>query len=144
MRLVVQRANSGSVHVDGKLIGEIGVGVVVLCGIHKNDKEEDLDFCVDKLLSSGYWDGKTCDDVNGGILLVSQFTLQARVGYGRKPDYSHAMPPDEAKGVFDTFVDKVRARYNPELVATGEFGGYMDVHIEADGPYTVTFDSFNQ
>jgi D-tyrosyl-tRNA(Tyr) deacylase len=149
MKLVLQSAKSGSVTVDGEVVGEIGKGAVCLVGVHRDEGETDADWMVEKLLSTRLWPGddgtpwqKTIGDIDGQLLLVSQFTLHARVSSGRRPDFSRAMGPDKAKGAFDEFVEKVKARYVPERVQTGTFGAMMDVRVVSDGNVAVTFDSF--
>ena len=149
MKLIIQRATEGSVLVEGQTVGSIGKGMVVLVGIHRDDKEEDLDKMVDQLLHIQLWPGddgeysKSIIDINGGILLVSQFTLHARPN-GRRPDFSHSMGPTTAGPMFDSFVSKVKANYKPELVQTGVFQAYMEVHIQNDGPVTITLNSFDK
>ena len=151
MKLILQSSESGCVVVDEKIVGQIGRGVVCLVGIHKDDTDEDLDWTVNKLLSFKCFDGddgtpnqKTIGDIDGEILLVSQFTLHARLGSGRRPDFSHSMGGEKASIEFQKFCDKVKAAYVPEKVQTGEFGAMMKVHIVNDGPMTYTFDSFNK
>ncbi|KAH0792032.1 D-tyrosyl-tRNA(Tyr) deacylase [Histomonas meleagridis] len=151
MKLILQFAETGSVVVGEETVGQIGRGVVCLVGIHKDDTDEDLEWTVNKLLSFKCFDGddgtpnqKTIRDINGEILLVSQFTLHARLGSGRRPDFSHSMGGEKARAEFQKFVDKVKEAYAPEKVQTGEFGAMMKVHIVNDGPITYTFDSFNK
>ena len=151
MKLVIQRALAGSVIVDGNVVGETKNGAVCLVGIHRDDKEEDLDWMVQKLLGFCLWDSETGEpwarnikDIDGELLLVSQFTLHARVGSGRRPDFSRSMGSEHANEVFERFVDKVKANYKPEKIQTGLFGAMMHVHIVNDGPVTFTFDSFNK
>ncbi|OHT17607.1 hypothetical protein TRFO_00865 [Tritrichomonas foetus] len=151
MKLIIQRAPSGSVVVDGETVGSEEGGVVCLVGVHRDDQEEDLDWMVQKLLSFCLFEGddgtpyqKSIVDVAANILLVSQFTLHARLGSGRRPDFSRSMGNEGAGKVFAQFVDKVKAAYVPERIQTGSFGAMMEVHILNDGPMTFTFDSFNK
>lgn len=151
MRLIIQKSPHGSVVVDGETVGSEENGIVCLVGIHRDDQEEDLDWTVQKLLSFCLFDGddgkpyqKSIVDVAGDILLVSQFTLYARLGSGRRPDFSRSMGNEGASKVFEQFVEKVKAAYNPDRVQTGSFGAMMDVHIINDGPTTFTFDSANK
>lgn len=150
MRLFIQRAASGSVTVDGQVIGQSGKGIVCLVGIHRDDVEDDLDASVAKLLAMKLWEAddgtewkKTISDIDGELLLVSQFTLHARVSNGRRPDFSRAMGSGTANDVFLQFVEKVRAAYKAEKVQTGSFGADMDVKIVNDGPATFMFDTFS-
>jgi len=151
MKLFVQNALSGSVAVDGRVVGEIGVGVVVLVGVHRDDVEAELDWGVQKLLSFQFFAGedgtpwqRTIRDVGAGILLVSQFTLHARTSSGRRPDFSRSMGSERANTTFAQFVEKVRSAYDPAKVQTGTFGAMMDVHVANDGPTTFMFDSLNK
>ena len=151
MRLVIQQAPSGSVVVDGEKVGEENNGAVCLVGIHRDDTESDLDWMVEKLLKFRLFDGgdgskyaRSIVDIDGELLLVSQFTLYARLGSGRRPDFSRSMGNEAASKLFLQFVDKVKAAYKPEKVQTGSFGAMMEVHIVNDGPRTFTFDSANK
>lgn len=151
MKIIVQRALSGGVTVDGQQIASTGKGIVCLVGIHKDDKESDLDWMVNKILKFFLWPAdddtpwrKCVTDIEGDVLLVSQFTLYAILGKGRKPDFSQAMAPEPAAQFFNRFVEKVRAAYRPEKVQTGQFGANMSLNIVNDGPVTFTFDSFNK
>ena len=150
VKIVIQRAKSGSVTVEGEVVGKIGQGIVVLVGIHKDDKEEDLDWAVQKMIKYCMWPGddekpwrKCVTDINGEILLVSQFTLYSRPN-GRKPDFSHSMGPDGASDLFNKFVEKTKALYSPEKVQTGKFQAMMEVNIVNDGPVTFILDSRNK
>ena len=151
MKLVIQRATSGSVTVDGTVVGQIGNGAVCLVGVHRDDTEEDLDWMTRKLLEFQLCDAdegapfaRNVRDIGGDLLLVSQFTLHARVGSGRRPDFSRSMGSEQANEVFQRFVEKVKAAYSPDKIQTGVFGAMMDVRIVNDGPVTFTFDSFNK
>ena len=148
MRLIIQRVKRGSVTVDGNVVGRCGKGAVCLVGIKKDDTVEDIDWIIRKTLSFCLWpddDGrpwrKGIPEIEGEVLLVSQFTLYGRYGNGRRPDYSRGMSPEEARPMFDLFVERFKAAYNAEKVQTGEFGADMEVEIIGDGPVTFTFDS---
>ena len=147
VKIVIQRAKSGSVTVEGNVVGKIGQGMVVLVGIHREDKDEDIDWAVQKMVRFCMWPAedekpwRQCiSDIDGEILLVSQFTLYARPN-GRKPDFSHSMGPDGALEMFNKFVEKTKAAYKPEKVQTGQFQAMMEVNIVNDGPVTFIFDS---
>ena len=150
VKIVIQRALSGSVTVGEEVVGKIGKGMVVLVGIHRDDKEEDLDWAVQKMVKFCMWDAddekpwrKCVSDIDGEILLVSQFTLYARPN-GRKPDFSHSMGPEGAREMFDKFVEKTKAAYKAEKVQTGQFQAYMQVNIVNDGPVTFILDSLHK
>ena len=144
MKVLVQRALNASVTVDDEVIGAIDHGQVVLVGIEKGDTEADTQRLADKLLKYrmfGDEDGKmnlNVQQVNGGVLLVSQFTLAAETKKGLRPGFSSAAIPAEGERLFNDFVDKVRAQY--DKVATGQFGADMKVAFTNDGPVTFMLD----
>lgn len=145
MRLVLQRVTSAKVTVDGKVVGEIGKGLVALCGIHENDAVASADWAAKKLCNTRLWekDGKqwasSASSNNFGLLLVSQFTLFAALK-GNKPDFHNAMGPDRAKPYWESFVKKVEAAHTGP-VETGIFGAKMEVALVNDGPVTLVLDS---
>jgi D-tyrosyl-tRNA(Tyr) deacylase len=142
MKLILQRALSGSVTVEGETVGSIGPGLVVLLGISREDTPEKIQTAVNKLLSIRLWEnnGKKWDsslrDKGYELLIVSQFTLYS-VLKGNKPDFHNAMNPSEAQAIYNQFVQTARDLYDPIKVQTGAFGQYMNVHIVGDGPVTI-------
>lgn len=152
MKVVIQRALSGSVIVDkGKeteyISGSIGKGYVVLVGISREDVIEDVHYIAGKLLTarlfpddSGKEWARNITELEGEILLVSQFTLYGFLN-GNKPDFHEAMKSDEAGPLFDKFVQYVKEKYVPDRIQTGAFGTDMTVSIENDGPATLIIDS---
>jgi D-tyrosyl-tRNA(Tyr) deacylase len=141
----IQRVTSASVQVDGIIIGEIQHGILALVGIEKTDAEQQVDKLLHRILSYRIFDdaaGKmnlNVNDVNGGLLLVSQFTLVADTKSGTRPGFSTAMPPETSKILFNYFVTKAKALSMP--VATGEFGANMAVNLCNDGPVTFLLKS---
>ena len=150
MRGVVQRVLSASVSLPETqtLVSSVGPGLCVLVGIDREDTMEDVKWLCNKLLSVRVWDnaetgktwGKCVKDIDGEVLLVSQFTL-CHVLKGNKPDFHNAMGPEPAAQMFDAFVELMRAQYKPDKVKTGAFGQYMKVDITNDGPVTLVLDS---
>ncbi|EAQ65745.1 D-tyrosyl-tRNA(Tyr) deacylase [Marinomonas sp. MED121] len=144
MKLLIQRAKQASVTVAGEVIGAIDHGQMVLVGIEKADTEADLQRLADKLLKYrmfGDEEGKmnlNVKQVEGGVLLVSQFTLAAETKKGLRPGFSTAAVPAEAERLFNVFVDMVRKQH--DKVATGEFGADMQVALINDGPVTFMLD----
>jgi D-tyrosyl-tRNA(Tyr) deacylase len=144
MKILVQRALNASVVVDGETIGVIEHGQLVLVGIEKGDSEADVQRLADKLLKYRMFsddDGKmnlNVQQVNGGVLLVSQFTLAAETKKGLRPGFSTAAIPAEGERLFNDFVSKVRAQY--DKVETGRFGADMKVSFTNDGPVTFMLD----
>ncbi len=145
MRVVVQRVSRALVTVEDKLIGEIGVGLLVLLGVKHADDNKDADYLVDKIVNMRIFDdadGKmnlSLADIGGGLLIVSQFTLYGDTRRGRRPSFIDAAPGSEALKWYKYFVAKTREFV--KNVATGEFGAMMDVELVNDGPITIIVDS---
>ena len=145
MRAVVQRVTRASVKVDGEIIGEIGNGLVVLIGVAREDTKVEAAYLVDKISNLRIFDdqeGKmnlSIKDVNGALLVVSQFTLYGDVRRGLRPSWIDAAPPEIAEPVYDFFVRQARAAV--EDVATGKFQAMMQVELINDGPVTILLDS---
>jgi D-tyrosyl-tRNA(Tyr) deacylase len=145
MRAVVQRVTSSKVEVDGVVVGAIKKGFNVLLGISKDDTEEDLKYIKDKLINLRVFEDEddkmnlSLLDVNGEILLISQFTLYGDCRKGRRPNFMNALGGDEAKILYDKFVLMVKE--TGLKVETGVFGAHMNVDIQNDGPVTVLLDS---
>jgi D-aminoacyl-tRNA deacylase len=145
VRLVVQRVTRASVSEGDALLGEIGLGAVVLAGIGADDDAVTVDRMADKLAGLRYFrdaDGRTnlaIADVGGSFLVVSQFTLHADVSRGRRPGFTRAALPEQAVPLVDRFVERLRA--TGVSVATGRFGAEMAVDLLNDGPFTLVLDS---
>ena len=145
MKAVVQRVTEASVTVEGKEAGRIGPGLMVLLGVAKADTEKELEILVKKLTGLRIFqdgDGKTnlsIQDVDGEMLVVSQFTLLADCRKGRRPSFVHAGDPDRAKELYLAFVEACRDKV--KKVETGEFGAYMQVSLVNDGPFTIVLDT---
>lgn len=145
MRAVVQRVKRASVSVDGVCIGKIGAGLLVLLGIAKGDTEKEIRWMVDKIVNlrifakdAGRFD-ESLLDIGGHLLIVSQFTLYGDCSKGRRPSFSEAMASEDARSLFEKFVD--RARQQVDSVETGIFQADMDVELVNDGPVTLIVDS---
>jgi D-aminoacyl-tRNA deacylase len=137
---LLQRVISSDVTVAGQQIGAIGRGVLVLVGVERDDSEEQADRLLDKVLNYRIFPDAagrmnlSLRDINGGLLLVPQFTLAADTRSGTRAGFSTAAPPDEARRLFDYFVQ--RAKQQHATVATGQFGADMQVALINDGPVT--------
>jgi D-tyrosyl-tRNA(Tyr) deacylase len=148
MRAVVQRVSRGRVIVSGEVVAEIGLGLVVLLGVSANDDQEHARYLVDKIVSLRIFDdgeGKmdlSVNQVNGALLVVSQFTLYGDVRRGRRPSWSEAAPPDTAVVLYDYFVEEARKLVS--RVETGTFRAMMQVELVNDGPVTIIIDSNKQ
>lgn len=145
MRLVIQRARDARVDVDGKTLGSISHGFVVLVGITHDDTEQDADYLVKKLSGLRVFEdseGKmnlSVKDVGGKILSISQFTLYGDTRKGNRPSFIHAARPEKAEPLYEYFNASLR---NLGLeVETGRFGADMKVYLMNDGPVTICMDS---
>ncbi|HON42937.1 MAG TPA: D-aminoacyl-tRNA deacylase [Bacillota bacterium] len=145
MRAVVQRVKSAQVSVDGKLVGRIGPGLMVLLGVAEGDGPEDVRYMVDKIPNLRVFDdadGKmnlSCLDVGGSVLAVSQFTLLGDCRRGRRPSFTAAAGPDLANALYEQFVQGVREL--GIVVETGVFRAEMEVSLTNHGPVTIILDS---
>jgi D-tyrosyl-tRNA(Tyr) deacylase len=144
MRAVVQRVTHGKVSVDGRTVAEIGAGFVILLGIGPGDDEEKARVLARKismLRIFGDDEGKmnrSCIDIGGQAIVVSQFTLYADTRRGNRPSFTEAAPPDLARPLCDRFAQLLSEAGIP--AQQGEFGAYMQVQIENDGPVTIVFE----
>ena len=149
MRLLVQRVREASAVVDGATIARIGMGVLVLAGVARDDTAEDRDWLARKLVELRIFDdeqgvmNRSVLDVAGDVLAVSQFTLYASTRKGNRPSWSRAAPPEAASPQFDAFVATLAAHLG-RPVATGRFGANMQVALVNDGPVTIWLDSRNR
>ena len=145
MRALIQRVSKAAVFVDGKNIGQIGPGLVVLIGISREDEEADADYIVPKIVNLRIFsdeDGRfnlSALDTEAQLLVISQFTLYADTRKGRRPSFTNAALPDDAKTLFDLTLKKFKD--SALKVETGQFQAHMSVSIENDGPVTIMLDS---
>lgn len=144
MKFVVQRVTEASVAVDGKTIGKIGKGFLVLIGVSDSDTKDIADKMVKKLLGLRIFDDEndkinlSLTDVGGELLLISQFTLYANCKKGYRPSFTEAGKPDMANEMYEYIIEKCREQFHVE---TGEFGADMKVSLLNDGPFTIILDS---
>ena len=145
MRAVLQRVTSARVRVEGETVGEIGSGLVVLLGIAADDTSQDVKYLVEKIAGLRLFDDRegrmnlSVAEVEGSLLIVSQFTLYGDVRRGRRPSWSEAAPPGIAEPLYRSFVEEARALVRE--VATGSFRRMMQVELVNDGPVTILLDS---
>jgi D-tyrosyl-tRNA(Tyr) deacylase len=141
MLAVVQRVREAKVVVDGRTTGEIGQGLLVLVCAERGDTEVQADKLLAKILKLRIFSdaagkmNRSVQDVGGGLLLVSQFTLAADLSGGNRPSFTNAAPPEEGRRLYDYVVAQARAAH-PQ-VQTGEFAADMQVHLVNDGPVTI-------
>jgi len=144
MRVVLQRVSSASVRVDGNVIGDIGSGLVLLIGIHRDDTDEDMHYVMDKCVHLRIFSDETGKmnhsvlDMGGELLVVSQFTLYGDTRKGRRPGFDQAGRPDMAEPLYERAV--ARLRDHGLQVATGRFGANMQVDLINDGPVTLIIE----
>lgn len=145
MKALLQRVSSAKVEVKGWIVGEIDKGLLVfLCAV-KGDTDEDLDYLVKKILQLRIFEddqgrmNRSVEDIQGGILVVPQFTLAASVRTGNRPSFDNAEAPERAKTLYENFVQRLRDQ--GAAVRTGEFAAMMDVSLVNDGPVTIWIDS---
>lgn len=145
MKLVIQKVSQSNVRVDGKTVGEIGKGYMVLIGITDGDDEKIVDKMVDKLINLRVFEDEenkmnlSLIDVEGSVLSISQFTLYANCKKGRRPSFVEAARPEVAKLLYEYFNSKIEAK--GIKVEKGIFGAMMDVSLNNDGPVTIILDS---
>jgi D-aminoacyl-tRNA deacylase len=145
MRAVIQRVRRANVTVDKQVVGEIKNGLVVLLGIARDDTQQDVEYLINKIVALRIFNdeegkmNRSLKDVNGGLLVVSQFTLYGDVRRGLRPSWSDAAPPEIAEPLYDRFLTK--AREVVELVQAGSFRKMMEVELVNDGPVTILLDS---
>ena len=146
MRVVIQRVKSSAVTIEGKVISKIGRGLNLLVGISPTDTDAELDWmrrkCLDLRLfpsdeNSSRWE-KSVSDIQGEILVVSQFTLYGDCRKGRRPSFTNSASPEIAEEIYDRFVEKLQQ--SGLSIASGQFGAMMEVKIENDGPVTLILE----
>ena len=149
MRALIQRVKSGSVEVDNQIISKINQGIVLLIGIEDSDDFDDIDWICKKVSQLRIFDdegkvmNKSLVDIDGEILIISQFTLHAMTKKGNRPSYIRAAKSDYAKKVYNQFLTLMENKLNKKPYA-GVFGADMLVKIENDGPVTIMIDSKNR
>jgi D-tyrosyl-tRNA(Tyr) deacylase len=146
MRVVVQRVKEGSVSIEGRIHASIDKGYVVFLGIRTGDTDESAIFLAEKCSSLRVFEdsgGKMnlgLNDVNGSVLVVSQFTLYADAQKGNRPSFTEAARPEEAEPLYEAFVERLRSVLGNSRVCTGVFRAMMDVKIVNDGPVTILIE----
>ncbi|MGV3764448.1 D-aminoacyl-tRNA deacylase [Parapedobacter sp.] len=146
MRAVIQRVSEASCRVDGRMVGSIGQGFMVLLGIEESDGADDLQWLAQKIANLRVFSdenglmNKSLHDIQGNILLISQFTLSAQTKKGNRPSFVRAAKPDKAMPLYESMVAELSARLGRE-VAVGVFGADMKVSLINDGPVTIVMDT---
>ena len=145
MKIIVQRVNFAEIFVNNKFKGKIQKGIVAYIGITNGDSVKDIDFCIDKLINLRIFDDESgklnlsVKDINGNLLIVSNFTIYGNTKKGRRPSYTDSAPASEAYEIYNLFVKKMEQ--TGIRFETGEFGQYMRIVSENDGPVNLIIDS---
>ncbi|MBP6323544.1 MAG: D-tyrosyl-tRNA(Tyr) deacylase [Chitinophagales bacterium] len=148
MRAVIQRVSRASVTIDGNIKSQIKTGLLVLLGIEENDTEKDIEWLVKKIIQLRIFsdaDDKinlSVQDINGDILVISQFTLFASTKKGNRPSFLRSAKPDIAIPLYEQFIGETEKQFGKKIF-TGEFGADMKVELLNDGPVTIIIDSRN-
>ena len=146
MRAVIQRVTQASCTVEGRITGEIGIGFLVLLGIEDADTDEDLQWLASKIASMRIFGdenglmNKALADINGDILLISQFTLFAQTKKGNRPGFIRAARPEKAIPMYEAMIKELE-KLTGKKVATGIFGADMKINLLNDGPVTIVMDT---
>ena len=146
MIAVLQRVSEASVTIDGKINGRIDKGLMILLGIESRDGQEDIDWLAKKIISMRIFsdaDDKmnlSCEDIDGGYLVISQFTLHASTKKGNRPSFISAARPEQAIPLYESFLSELNKLTGKEI-QSGEFGADMKVALVNDGPVTILIDS---
>ncbi len=146
MRVVIQRVSEAKVTVDGQITGEIGKGLLVLAGFEESDTSEDVEWMAKKIAQLRVFNDNaglmnlSLTEVDGNILVVSQFTLHAMTKKGNRPSFIKAAKPDKAISLYESFVKTLQSITN-KPVEKGVFGAMMEVLLVNDGPVTIIIDS---
>ncbi|MBQ3214040.1 MAG: D-tyrosyl-tRNA(Tyr) deacylase [Clostridia bacterium] len=147
MKAVIQRCLSASVEVDKKIVGDINKGFVVFLGIGKDDSDKDLEYLVRKISGLRIFEdenqkmNKSISQVDGEMLVISNFTLYANTTHGFRPDFINSMMPQRAEEYVNRFVEECRKTNCFKKINTGVFGADMKVKVENDGPVTIIIES---
>lgn len=145
VRAVVQRVNNANVKIDGKIHGEIDKGFLVLLGVGNGDTDEDMKYIADKIVNLRIFEDEndkmnlSLDDVDGDLLVISQFTLYGDCSHGRRPYFGDAMNPTDAEQIYENFVAYIKDK--GIHTETGVFGADMAVSLVNDGPVTIILES---
>ena len=149
MRALIQRVSSASVQIDNKVFSKIGNGLLVLLGVEDEDSDSDIDWLSSKISQMRIFDDKndnmnlSVNDINGEVLVVSQFTLHASTKKGNRPSYIRASKPDHAVPMYEAFILQMKNKIL-NGVSSGQFGACMQVDLINDGPVTIWIDSKNR
>ena len=149
MRVVIQRVSKANVVIENNLFSSINRGLFILCGFENNDTSQDIDWLIKKISQLRIFTDNeglmnlSISDIDGEVLIVSQFTLHAKTKKGNRPSFIHAAKPEISIPLYNEFIDKFKVQI-PSKVRTGKFGADMQVELINDGPVTITIDTKNK
>ena len=149
MRVLIQRVSSASVQIADEEYSKIGHGLLILLGVENEDSEEDVEWLTSKISKMRIFDDESghmnlsVNDVNGDILVVSQFTLHASTKKGNRPSFIKSSKPDHAIPLYEMFISKMKSKIQ-QNISSGKFGATMQVQLTNDGPVTIWIDSKNR
>jgi len=149
MRVVIQRVSKANILIENNLFSSIKRGFVILCGFENSDDSQDIDWIIKKISQLRIFSDDndlmnlSITDIDGEILIVSQFTLHAKTKKGNRPSFIHAAKPEISIPLYNEFVEKFKNQL-PNKIQTGEFGADMQVELINDGPVTITIDTKNK
>lgn len=147
MRAVIQRVNNAELKINNEMYSTIGKGLLVLLGIKADDNETDVNYIIDKIINIRIFKDDfdkmnlSVTDINGELMIVSQFTLYGDARKGRRPGFDMAAGGEVAKPIYDNFIDKLKLSFYPEKIKTGIFAAMMDINLTNSGPVTILLDS---
>ena len=149
MRVLIQRVSSASVQIADEEYSKIGHGLLILLGVENEDSEEDVEWLTSKISKMRIFDDESghmnlsVNEVNGDILVVSQFTLHASTKKGNRPSFIKSSRPDHAIPLYEMFISKMKSKIQ-QNISSGKFGTTMQVQLTNDGPVTIWIDSKNR
>lgn len=149
MRVLIQRVNHASVEIEQQVKSSIGKGLLIFLGVEEQDNGQDVEWLRGKISKLRIFEddqgqmNRSVIDVGGEVMVISQFTLHAKTKKGTRPSYSRAAPPEKAQSLYEEFARQM-GEETGRPAATGEFGAYMKVNLENDGPVTIMIDSRNK
>ena len=150
MRTVIQRVNSATVSINNKKISEIGKGLLIFVGIENLDTNEDIEWLSGKISRLRVFDDEegvmnlSINEIEGQVMVISQFTLHAKTKKGNRPSYIHAAKPEISLPLYNKFVQQLSVDINNNDIKTGEFGANMQITLTNDGPVTIIIDTKNK
>ena len=143
MKVIIQRVSEAAVSVDGTTVGRIGTGFLVLLGVRHADTEDDARFLARKTVGLRVFSdaagkmNEALNDIDGAVLVISQFTLYGDTRKGNRPSFVGAAPPEQAEALYTCYIEALRSRLGADRVAAGRFGAMMQVSLTNEGPVTI-------